>query len=311
MTTSPYVLLTVIFIAVLLATMGLFMLFAPRAAEQRLRRMVQPEAAPGDPDAWQSRVAEAAAPFAKFAQPVEEEQLSASRLLLVQAGFRGPSAIAVFYGLRAMLALGLPLFLLSIAIGAEARTDLIGLATFALSGASTGYYLPVWIVRFFARGRRREIFEALPPALDLMLVCIEAGMGMDAAIARVAQEIHVQSPTLAEELELVALEIRAGAPRDAALRHLAMRSGVEDMDSLVAMLVQADKFGTSIAESLRVHSDMMRTKRQQLAEEQAAKIPLKLLFPLIFFIFPSLLLVLLGPAMIRVYRILLPAMAGQ
>jgi tight adherence protein C len=147
------------------------------------------------------------------------------------------------------------------------------------------------------------VFENLPDAIDLMMVCIEAGLGLDAAIARVAQEMRLKSDLLADELHLVGLELRAGSTRERALRNLALRTGVEEVDGLVTMLVQADRFGTSIADSLRVHADMLRTRRRQRAEEAAAKIAVKLLFPLIFCIFPSLMLVLLGPAFIAIYRI--------
>jgi len=143
-----------------------------------------------------------------------------------------------------------------------------------------------------------------------MTVCVEAGLGVEAALARVADEMQHKSEALAEEMHLVTLELRAGMNREQALRNLAIRTGVEEVEGFVAMINQAERFGTSIAASLRIHSDMLRTRRRQRAEEAAAKIALKLLFPLIFFIFPSLLLVLLGPAMIQIYRILLPTMAG-
>jgi tight adherence protein C len=139
-----------------------------------------------------------------------------------------------------------------------------------------------------------------------MRVCVEAGLGLDAAIERVGREMALESSALAEEFHLVTLELRAGASRADALRNLAVRVGLEDIDAMVSMLVQADRFGTSIAESLRVHSDALRTKRRLLAEEKAAKLPVTLLFPLIFCIFPALLTVLLGPAVITVVRVLLP-----
>jgi len=144
-----------------------------------------------------------------------------------------------------------------------------------------------------------------------MTVCVEAGLGTEAALNRVAEDIQLKSPVLSEELRLVNLELRAGADRERALRNLAMRTGVDEVDGFVTMLSQAERFGTSIAASLRVHADMLRTRRRQRAEEAAAKIALKLLFPLIFCIFPSLLVVLLGPAMIQIYRVLLPTLAAH
>jgi tight adherence protein C len=177
--------------------------------------------------------------------------------------------------------------------------------------AAIGYYIPNAVLSRLVFLRQREVFETFPDAADLMLVCVESGLGLDAALLRVADEIRIKSRVLAEELHLLNLEIRAGAGREKALRNLALRTGVEEVGTFVTMLVQTDRFGTSIGEALRVFSDELRTKRKLRAEELAAKIPLKLLFPLIFFIFPSLLLVLLGPAFIQVYRILLPTMAGQ
>jgi tight adherence protein C len=197
-------------------------------------------------------------------------------------------------------------YLVLAAPGVSGQGYLVALLLFA----TLGYYMPHVILNRIIFVRQREIFETFPDALDLLIVCIEAGLAMDAAINRVADEIQHQSQVLAEELHLVTLELRAGAAKEHALRNFALRTGVEDVDALVAMLIQAERFGTSIADSLRVHADMLRTKRRQRAEEAAAKIALKLLFPLIFCIFPSLLLVLLGPAFIQIYRVLLPTMAG-
>ena len=156
-----------------------------------------------------------------------------------------------------------------------------------------------------------EFFEEFPDMLDLLTVCVEAGLGLDAAMMRVSDELALRCPVMAEEMELTLLELRSGFPKEKALTNLALRTGVEDVDRFASMLIQADRFGTSLADSLRVLSDMLRTKRRMRAEEQAAKIALKLLFPLIFFIFPTLLLVLLGPAFIQIYRVLLPTMTAS
>jgi tight adherence protein C len=177
--------------------------------------------------------------------------------------------------------------------------------------AGIGYYLPQVLLSRTVEKRQLEIVEAFPDALDLLTVCVEAGLSLDSALAKVSEEIHIKSAVLSQELQLVMMEIRTGFAKEKALRNLALRTGVEDIDTLVAMLIQSERFGTSVAESLRVHSDNLRTKRRLRAEEAAAKIALKLLFPLIFFIFPSLLVVLMGPAMIQIYRVLLPAMAGS
>ncbi len=158
--------------------------------------------------------------------------------------------------------------------------------------------------------RQLEIFENFPDALDLMTVCVEAGLGTEAAMIRVAEDMQFKSPALADEMRLVNLELRAGADRERALRNLAMRTGVDEVDSFVTMINQAERFGTSVATSLRIQADLLRTRRRQKAEETAAKIALKLLFPLIFCIFPALMVVLMGPAMIQIYRVLLPTMGG-
>jgi len=173
-----------------------------------------------------------------------------------------------------------------------------------------GYYLPNAVLRRRVAARKRAIFEDFPDALDLLTVCVEAGLGLDAALMKVSEELRFRSEVVASELDLLLLEMRSGFTKETALRNLALRTGVEDIESFCAMLIQADRFGTSIAESLRVLSDMLRTRRRMRAEERAAKIALKLLFPLIFCIFPALMCVLLGPAMIHVYRVLLPTFVG-
>jgi len=178
-----------------------------------------------------------------------------------------------------------------------------------LGAAAVGYYLPNLILRLKIAERQRELFESFPDALDLLIICIEAGLGLDQAIARVAAEIDIKSKVLAQELQLVLMELRSGYSKETALRHMALRVGIEEVDLLVAMMVQADRFGTSMGDSLRVHADNLRTKRRQRAEEAAAKIAVKLLMPLIFMIFPTLMLVLVGPAMIQIYRVLQPSLA--
>jgi tight adherence protein C len=173
-----------------------------------------------------------------------------------------------------------------------------------LLSATVGYYLPNLALNRIVRRRKREIFETLPDALDLLTVCVEAGLSLERAFVKVAGEIHIKSVTLAQELQLVLMEMRAGFSKEKALRNFALRSGVDDIDTLVAMLIQSERFGTSVGDSLRVYSDNLRTKRRMLAEECAAKIGLKLLFPLIFCIFPTLLMVLLGPAVMQLTRTL-------
>jgi tight adherence protein C len=226
----------------------------------------------------------------------------------MHAGLRQKWAPTVFFTAKTVLAIGLPLivFFVMLTSGATLATNTRLLLLLVTAGF--GYYLPNSILNNLIARRQREVFENFPDALDLMTVCVEAGLAMDTALARVAAEISLRSVTLSDELNLVTLELSAGSAKEKALRNLALRTGVEDVEAFVAMLIQSERFGTSIAASLRVQSDMLRSKRRQQAEEQAAKMSVKLLFPLIFFIFPSLLLVLMGPAVIQIYRALLPVM---
>jgi tight adherence protein C len=185
-----------------------------------------------------------------------------------------------------------------------------GTMVLLLFAATLGYYIPNIVLTRIVERRQREIFENIPDALDLLTVCVEAGLSLERALVKVASEIHIKSMTLAQELQLVLMEMRAGFTKEKALRNFALRTGVDDVDTLVAMLVQSERFGTSVGDSLRVHSENLRNKRRLLAEETAAKIGLKLLFPLIFCIFPTLMMVLMGPAAIQITRTLAPALTG-
>lgn len=304
--------LALLFIAVLAVALLAMRLFQANPVQQRLDAVAgRSAAAPGaQAGHWIARIARATGPLARLSLPDEGWETSPLRARFMNAGLRHASAPTLFFAAKTLLATGLPLALFVGLSASSATYQTNALLFWLLLAAAFGYYLPNIALRRRIASRQREIFETFPDALDLMTVCVEAGLGMDAALARVATEIGLKSAVLAEEMQLVTLELRAGSARDKALRNLALRTGVEDVDALVAMLIQAERFGTSIADSLRIQSDMLRTRRRQRAEEMAAKIALKLLFPLIFFIFPSLLVVLMGPAFIQIYRVLLPAMSG-
>ncbi|NVD97145.1 type II secretion system F family protein [Massilia sp. BJB1822] len=258
-----------------------------------------------------ARLAQLTAPLAKLSANPTDWEHSALRTRFMNAGLRHPSAPVLFFSAKTALAVLLPLVAYFALAVMRSKASGNTLLFWLLLSAAIGYYLPNVMLNVSVRRRQLEIFESFPDALDLMTVCVEAGLAMDAALQRVAQEIGLKSEVLADELNLVTLELRAGLSKEKALRNLALRTGVEDVDALVAMLIQAERFGTSIADSLRVQSDQLRTRRRQRAEEAAAKIALKLLFPLIFFIFPSLLVVLMGPAFLQIYRVLLPGMGGE
>jgi tight adherence protein C len=177
-----------------------------------------------------------------------------------------------------------------------------------LLAAVVGYLLPELWLMWRVQARQHRLRLALPDALDMLVICVEAGLGLDQALMRVAQELRITHPQLSEELQLVNMEMRVGKTRLEAMRELARRTGVEDIKALVAMLIQTERFGTSIAQSLRVHSDDLRMKRRQRAEEMSAKTTVKMVPPLVFFIFPALMVVILGPAVITLMRQFLPAL---
>ena len=302
MTPIQLIFLVVIFIGVFGAALVAARLFTNTAVRDRLDALSEQPESRFDRGRWLQQLVNLASPLAKLSVPAEGWETSAVRRRFINAGWRTPAAPGLFYAAKTGLALLLPLlvflYLSSTGSQAEGMTKL----SYLLVAAAIGYYVPGLVLNEVIKRRQRDIFESFPDALDLMTVCVEAGLAMDAALARVAQEIGLKSVILAEELQLVTLELRAGSAKEKALRNLSLRTGVDDFDALVTMLIQADRFGTSVADSLRVQSELLRTKRRQRAEEQAAKIALKLLFPLIFFIFPSLLVVLLGPALLQLYQ---------
>lgn len=231
--------------------------------------------------------------------PRSPRELGTIRLRLVQAGYRRDDAITVFFGIRICVALGLfALFATSI-LG---RPNLL----FALCGLGFGYILPGMALARLAKRRSHRIRLALADMLDLLVVSVEAGLGLDQALSRVSSELKTAYPELSDELRLINLELRAGKPRSEALRNMADRTGVDDLSSLVTMLIQTDKFGTSVAQSLRVYSETLRTKRRQRAEEAAAKTGVKMVFPLVLCIFPSIWIVTIGPAAIKFITVLFP-----
>ena len=312
MSTIQIFYLALVFVAVFVVALTILLQLNPRPVQARLQQMAGGDTAEKPPEeaGWIRHVIKLTGPFARLSLPKEGWENSRLRIRFMNAGYRNQTAPVLFFTAKTLLTFALPgLLILYVAIaGTELKPNTV--LAMLVGAAAFGYFLPNAFLERRIANRKREIFENFPDAIDLMTVCVEAGLGLDAALARVGEEMHLTSPTLAEELHLVNLELRAGGTRDKALRNLALRTGVEEVDMLVAMLVQSDRFGTSVAASLRVHSESLRTKRRQRAEEMAAKIPVKLLFPLIFCIFPSMLLVLLGPAFISIYRVLLPTMGG-
>ena len=239
--------------------------------------------------------------FKRFAavapRPVSE--MSRLRQRLIAAGYRGTDALVIFLGIRVGSALAAFALFMTPALARPAVST-------ALVACGLAYLLPGMILGRMAKRRQHRIRLGLPDALDLLVVSVEAGLGLDQALQRVGAELAFAHPDLCDELRLINLELRAGKARSEALHNLADRTGVDDVAALVAMLVQTDKFGTSVAQSLRVHSETLRTKRRQRAEEAAAKTGVKMVFPLVLCIFPAIYVVTLGPAAIRFMRVLGP-----
>ena len=300
-----YLLPGLIFLAVTLGLIGLFLWLTPSKTEQRVKAM----AGTGEKSQWIESVVKIASPFAKLSTPTGGWDASPLRIKFFHAGIRGEDASLIYFGAKTLLPLLFGVIVFFVLRGANQSN--LALLFYVMLSAMVGCYLPNIFLNFKISARQREIFENFPDAADLMMVCVEAGLGLDAGLTKVAEEIQIQSLALAEELHLTNLEIRAGGTREKSLKNLALRTGVEELSTFATMLSQADKFGTSIGESLRVFSDDLRHKRQMRAEELAAKVPTKMLFPLVVCIFPSIIMVIMGPAAIQIIRTILPMIGGE
>lgn len=246
----------------------------------------------------------------RLVKPKNDREISGSRKEFLMAGYREENAPVIFWGAKILLAVLTAVIFISIRLLVARPMPSLNITLLTVLFALASFHLPnLWLKMKIAK-RKETIRAGLPDALDLMVVCVVAGNGLDAAINRVAQEMGLSNKPVSQEFELLSLELRAGKSRQDALRNLALRTDLEDVSSLVTLLIQTEKFGTSIAQALRIHSDSMRTKRFQKAEEVAAKLPVKLIFPLILFILPSLFVVILGPAAITIFRTLLPGLSG-
>jgi tight adherence protein C len=248
-----------------------------------------------------------------FEQIGEQIPLSASdqtvtKRDLVMAGFRSEGAIRIFYGIKVIFCVVMFLFALTIH---RQVTDNPTLRIVMLIGATgLGYYAPVILLEKQVKKRHEKLRQSLPDALDMMVVSVEAGLGLDQALQYVAREMQTMHPELSDEVGLVGLEMRAGKRRSEALRNLADRTGEAELRKLVAILIQTDRFGTSMGESLRTHSDFMRLRRKQEAEERAAKVGVKLVFPIFIFILPSMMIVTAGPAILKMFTEMFPMMGS-
>ncbi|MCS7046915.1 MAG: type II secretion system F family protein [Gemmataceae bacterium] len=278
-------------------------------ALDRLQRLSRPQslAEIEDPNRTRSErlqgLMETAKALSSPLMPQTELEQSALKQKLANAGFRSDAAPAVYSGIR--LVSLLTALVVSAAIFIPGRSLSLETLQYIAICTGIGFYLPAGVLWWIKRKRQQEIFLTLPDALDLLVVCVESGLGLDAAMRKVCDELGTHAKVISEEFSLANFQLQMGRPRREVLHDLGVRTGVDDMRSLAAILIQADRFGTSIAQALRVQSDSMRTRRKQLAEEKAAKTAVQLLFPLILFIFPGVFVVLVGPAAINIAESLL------
>ncbi|MCB9744414.1 MAG: type II secretion system F family protein [Alphaproteobacteria bacterium] len=303
------------FVAFVAMGVGLFVFANPfRSAQDRLEDLTstqqQPDVMSSNPfqttNNNSAQVDAISRALSKVAAPTDEDEANALKRRLIQAGYRGRNNVEMFSTVRFTLAVMIPTAYALLPSQSSTFTSV----AIALVLASFGYYIPALLVTNTLQKRQDELLRTFPDALDMLTASVEAGLGLDAAFRRVAEEMDDAAPILSTEIRLVNSEIAAGVPRTTALQHLADRTGLDELKSLVNVLVQAERFGTPVARSLRIHSTLTRTKRMQQAEENAAKISPKLTVAMIFFMLPCLILILLGPAIVRVIRQLLPAMAG-
>src|SRR6202166_666869 len=258
----------------------------------------QPVQAPEKPALKvRERLEQALDPISK-AIPLSPADVSRTHAWLIQAGLRDPRHVSFYFGSRLLLA----------GTGLASVVAVSGFSSLPLLVCvpALGFFIPRFFLKRMIKDRQKRIRIALPDALDLSVICVEAGLALDQALMRVGKDLHHAHPDLSDEFHLVNLEMRAGKPRAEALRNLVERTGVDDIKSLVGTLIQTDRFGTSVAQALRVHSDSLRTERRQRAEEQAAKTTIKMVIPLVLFVLPSIIFVTLGPAIIELIRTLAP-----
>ncbi len=294
------------FLAVMLLVLGIGRLLVAQAIKQRLQNAVPGQSERVEPEQLETRrnapnrnIEAILDSLSRLAMPKDGWQTDEVRLKFIQAGFRGENVPRNYYTIKSVLTIIFPAFLGLVMYYLYDYSNALYLAIIVFSACAAGFYIPDLILRWSTESRIEKMRQTLPDLIDLLVICTESGLALDQAINRVSHEIGRSSRMVAEEFHLVTLEIRAGADRASALRNLALRVKLDDLSNFASMLIQADKFGTSIAEALRIQSEVMRVRRMQRAEERAAKIPTKMLLPLVLCIFPVLMIVLLGPAVIQ------------
>ncbi|MEP7365777.1 MAG: type II secretion system F family protein [Acidobacteriota bacterium] len=291
-------------VAVLGAALGMKLYVKPKEAIERVTGtgMVREEEAPIHP----SLVFHELVKKLGTLLPVNPKDAGVIQRRMIRAGIRNPNAIKYLYGAKVIFGVALPV-LMSMAV-ANTSSDPANKVLAVLASAGLGFFAPNEYINLRVKKRQKEIKKGLPNALDLLVVCVESGLGLDQAMVQVAKDLEHAHPDITEEFAMVNYELKAGKRRIEALRNLAERSNVDDLKKLVAVLIQADRFGTGIAQSLRGHADFMRVQARQIAEEKAAKLGVKLVFPIFFCILPSLFVVTVGPMVVKIIRDLIPMM---
>jgi tight adherence protein C len=300
----PILITFIVFVAVVAvaSTVGMRMYVRPKEAMERVVGVMAAEQAPSHPSLAFHDLIKRMGNFV----PQSPKDVTIMRRRLIRAGIRNESALKILYGAKAVLGLSLPLMAASLIGGSAMETGNKVAAVLAAMGI--GFFGPNEYVRRMAAKRQHQIARGLPNSLDLLVVCVESGLGLDQAILQVSKELEHAHPEISEEFGFVNLELKAGKRRVEALRNLAERTGVDDLKKLVAVLIQADRFGTGVAQSLRGHADFMRIQTRQVAEEKAAKLGVKLIFPIFFCILPSLFVITVGPIVMKIIRELVPMM---
>ena len=300
----PFFLTLVVFIAlaVAVALAGMKLYVRPKEAMERVVGGIEDQHVPSHPSlAFHDLIKRLGSMV-----PQSPKDVTVMQRRLIRAGVRNENALKILYGSKAALGVALPLLAAVAVAGSNFETG-NKFATILIA-AAVGFFGPNEYVRRMAGRRQKEISRGLPNALDLLVVCVESGLGLDQAILQVSKELEHAHPEISEEFGLVNLELKAGKRRVEALRNLGERTGVDDLKKLVAVLIQADRFGTGVAASLRAHADFMRIQSRQVAEEKAAKLGVKLIFPIFFCILPSLFVVTVGPVIMKILRELVPMM---
>jgi tight adherence protein C len=301
----PLLLAFLVFIAVvaLVSLAGMKMYVRPKEAMERVAGGIDPaDHVPTHPSLAIHELIKRLGNFI----PQSPKDVTVMQRRLIRAGIRNENALKILYGAKAVCGIAFPL-VMALAVSAsstETSNKIFGV----LGACAAGFFLPNEYVRRMASKRQKQIARGLANSLDLMVVCVESGLGLDQAILQVSKELEHAHPEISEEFGFVNLELKAGKRRVDALRNLAERTGVDDLKKLVAVLIQADRFGTGVAQSLRAHSDFMRVQARQVAEEKAAKLGVKLIFPIFFCILPSLFVVTVGPVAVKIVRELIPMM---